>query len=407
MQTRLMARAKQTPGTDVATQVVHAGEHRARLSHSLTEPIVQTATYTFENTAALVHFMEEHKDAHGDPREEYGRYGNPTVRAFEEKLALLEKTEDAVAFASGMAAVTSSILALVKSGSHVILFSDCYRRTRQFVTRFLDRFGVTSTLIPPADLDALERAITPNTRLVVSESPTNPYQTVVDLDRLSAICKSRRIKTMIDATFATPINLTPASHGIDLVVHSATKYLGGHNDVLGGVVAGPIQLISLVRDVRSVLGGILDPHAAYLLLRGIKTLSVRVNKQNASATAMAWALEGHPRVRRVHYPGLPSHPSHEVARRLMKGFGGVVTFSIDGDLEATSRFVDALQIPRIGPSLGGVESLVEQPALMSFFELTTEERAAIGMSDDLVRYAVGIEDAGDLIADVMQALDRI
>lgn len=407
MQTRGMARPKQTPGKHLATQVVHAGEDRSRRGHSLSEPIVQTATYTFENTAALVRFMEQHEDAYGDPREEYGRYGNPTVRAFEEKLALLEGTGDALAFGSGMAAVTSSILALVKSGSHVILFSDCYRRTRQFVTHFLDRFGVTSTLIPPADLDALERAITPQTRLVVSESPTNPYQTVVDLDRLSAICKSYRIKTMIDATFATPINLQPAAHGIDLVVHSATKYLGGHNDVLGGVVAGPVNLISLVRDVRSVLGGILDPHAAYLLLRGIKTLSVRVNKQNETAMAMAMAIEGHPRIRRVHYPGLPSHPSHEVAKRLMKGFGGVVTFAIDGDLDRTSKFIDALQIPRIGPSLGGVESLVEQPALMSFFELTTEERLAIGMSDDLVRYAVGIEDAEDLIGDVMQALDQI
>ncbi len=407
MQTVGMTRAKQTPGKDIGTQVVHAGEHRARLGHSLTEPILQTATYTFENTAALVHFMEQHQDEGGDPREEYGRYGNPTVRAFEEKLAMLEGTGDAVAFGSGMAAVTSSILALVKSGSHVILFSDCYRRTRQFVTRFLDRFGVTSTLIPPADLDALERAITPQTRLVVSESPTNPYQTVVDLERLSVICKSHRIKTMIDATFATPINLRPAAHGIDLVVHSATKYLGGHNDVLGGVVAGPANLISLVRDVRNVLGGILDPHAAYLLLRGIKTLSVRVKQQNATAMAMAMALEGHPRIRRVHYPGLPSHPSHAVAKRLMTGFGGVVTFAIDGDLERTSRFIDALQIPRIGPSLGGVESLVEQPALMSFFELTSEERLAIGMSDDLVRYAVGIEDADDLIGDVMQALERI
>ncbi len=391
----------QPAGAAQATRAVHGGEPRRRPYDALAQPIAQTATYTFDDTAALVRYME----GHGSDREEYGRYGNPTVRVFEEKLAALEGTDDAVAFASGMAAVTTSILALVKSGSHVVLFSDCYRRTRQFVTGFLDRFGVTSTLVGPADLDALERAITPATRLVVSEAPTNPYQTVLDLERLSAICRPRRIKTMIDSTFATPINLRPAQHGIDLVVHSATKYLGGHNDVLGGVVAGPAGLVSLVRDLRHVLGGVLDPHAAYLLLRGTKTLAVRVAQQNRTALALAQALEGHPRVRRVWYPGLPSHPSHEVSARLMSGFGGVVTFAVKGDLAATGRFVDALAIPRIGPSLGGVESLVEQPALMSYFELSSAEREAIGMSDDLVRYAVGIEDADDLVADVLRALE--
>jgi cystathionine gamma-synthase len=273
------------------------------------------------------------------------------------------------------------------------------------VTGFLDRFGVRSTLVPPADLDALEAAITKDTRLVVSEAPTNPYQTVLDLRRLSAICKPRRIKTMIDATFATPILLRPAEHGIDLVVHSATKYLGGHNDVLGGVVAGPEGLVSLVRDLRHVLGGVLDPHAAYLLLRGTKTLAVRVRLQSASALALAQALEGHPRIRQVWYPGLPSHPSHEVARSLMSGFGGVVTFAVKGDLAAVSRVVDAMKLPRIAPSLGGVESLVEQPALMSFFELSSEERLALGMSDDLVRYAVGLEDTDELVADVLAALE--
>lgn len=395
---------RQPAGRTVATRAVHGGEPRRRPHHALAQPIAQTATYTFDDTADLVRYMEGHGEA---GREEYGRYGNPTVRVFEEKLAALEGTADAVAFASGMAALTTSILALVRAGSHVVLFSDCYRRTRQFVTAFLDRFGVTSTLVPPADLDALERALTKDTRLVVSEAPTNPYQTVLDLERLAAICKPRRIKTMIDATFATPINLRPAEHGIDLVVHSATKYLGGHNDVLGGVVAGPTGLVSLVRDLRHVLGGVLDPHAAYLLLRGAKTLSVRVAQQNRSALALAQALEGHPRVRRVWYPGLPSHPSHEVAARLMSGFGGVVTFAVHGDLAATSRVVDAMQLPRVAPSLGGVESLVEQPALMSYFELSSEERAAIGMSDDLVRYAVGLEDTDELIADVLRALEAL
>jgi cystathionine gamma-synthase len=388
---------RQEPGTTPETIAVHGGELRDRPQGSLAEPIVQTATYTFESTRALVEHMEGKK-----PRDEYGRYGNPTVRALEAKIAALEGTEEGLAFASGMAAVTTAILALTKSGSHVVLFSDCYRRTRQFVTGVLDRFGVTSTLVPPADLDAMEKALTASTRLVVSEAPTNPYNNVVDLRRLSAICRGRRVKTLIDATFATPINLRPAEHGIDLVVHSATKYLSGHNDVLAGVLAGPAPLVSLVRDLRNVLGGILDPHAAYLVLRGTKTLAVRVRQQNASALALAKALEAHPRVKRVWYSGLPSHPHHAVAREIMSGFGGVVTFELDRD---ASRFVDACRMARIAPSLGGVESLIEQPAIMSYYEMSPEERAAIGIGDELVRYAVGIESSDDIVVDVLRALD--
>jgi cystathionine gamma-synthase len=383
------------------TPSVHGGEPRHYAHDSLTAPIVQTATYTFENTAELVAYMEGNKE-----REEYGRYGNPTARLLEERVASLEGTPDAVSFSSGMAAVTSAILALTKSGDHVVLFSDCYRRTRQFVTGFLAQFGVQHTLVPPADLDALERALRADTKLVVSEAPTNPYLSVVDLQRLSAICRPKRIRTLIDSTFATPVNLNPGEHGIDLIVHSATKYLSGHNDVLAGVVAGNAALVSLVRDVRHMMGAICDPHAAYLVLRGLKTLALRVRQQNESAQAIAEALQGHARVKHVWYPGLPSHPSHAVATRLMRGFGGVVSFELHGDLDSTSKFVDALQIPRIAPSLGGVESLVEQPALMSFFELSSEQREAIGIKNTLVRYAVGIESADDLIADLRQALAR-
>jgi len=382
------------------TLAVHGGEPRTYPYDALAAPITQTATYSFADTAELIAYFEGRKE-----REEYGRYGNPSVRLVEEKVAALEGTEDAVAFASGMAAVTSSILALVKSGSHVILFADCYRRTRQFVTAFLGRFGVSHSLVAPADVDALERAIEPNTRLVIAEAPTNPYQTVPDLERLAAICKERRVKTLIDSTFATPVNFQPARYGIDLVIHSATKYLAGHNDVLGGVMAGNAGIVSLVRDLRSVFGATLDPHAAYLIHRGIKTLALRIEQQNATAQAMAEALERHPRIRQVWYPGLTSHPNHETARRLMRGFGGVVTFELDADLEGTSRFVDACRIPRIAPSLGGVESLIEQPALMSYFELSTEEREAIGIKNNLVRFAVGIEDTEELIADALHALE--
>lgn len=384
------------------TRAVHAGEEREHPYGSLTHPIAQTATYTFANTAQLVAYMEGRIE-----REEYGRYGNPSVRAVELKVAELEGVEDAVAFSSGMAAVTTSILALVKEGSHVVLFADCYRRTRQFVTGFLAKFGVTHTLVAPGDLDALEGVIQDNTRLVISEMPTNPYQTCLDLDRLSAICKKTRAKSMIDATFATPINLRPAEHGIDLVVHSATKYLAGHNDVLAGVVAGNSGLVGLVRELRHVFGAVLDPHAAYLVGRGMKTLGIRVAQQNRTAQALAEMVEQHPKVKQVWYPGLPSHPHHAIAKKLMTGFGGVVTFEIDGDLEMTGRFIDSLKIPRIGPSLGGVESLVEQPALMSYFELTTEEREAVGIKNSLVRYAVGIEDTDDICNDVRRGLDSL
>ena len=384
------------------TLAVHGGEPRTYPYDALAAPITQTATYSFADTAELIAYFEGRKE-----REEYGRYGNPSVRLVEEKVAALEGTEDAVAFASGMAAITSSILALVRSGSHVVLFADCYRRTRQFVTTFLGRFGVSHTLVPPADIAALEAAVRPETRLVIAEAPTNPYQTVPDLERLVAICRERKIKTLIDSTFATPVNFKPARHGIDLVIHSATKYLAGHNDVLGGVLAGSAAMVSLVRDLRSVFGATLDPHAAYLVHRGIKTLALRIEQQNATAMAMAERLEAHPRVRQVWYPGLASHPNHETARRLMSGFGGVVTFEIEADLEGTSRFVDACRIPRIAPSLGGVESLIEQPALMSYFELTTEEREAIGIKNNLVRFAVGIEDTQELISDAVAALDRL
>lgn len=382
------------------TLAVHGGEPRTYPYDALAAPITQTATYSFADTAELIAYFEGRKE-----REEYGRYGNPSVRLVEEKVASLEGTEDAVAFASGMAAVTSSILALVRSGSHVILFADCYRRTRQFVTTFLERFGVSHTLVPPADVDALEQAIQPETRLVIAEAPTNPYQTVPDLERLSEICRGKKIKTLIDSTFATPVNFQPARYGIDLVIHSATKYLAGHNDVLGGVMAGNAGIVSLVRDLRSVFGATLDPHAAYLVHRGIKTLALRIEQQNRTAQTMAERLEAHPRVRQVWYPGLASHPNHETARRLMSGYGGVVTFEVDADLGETSRFVDACRIPRIAPSLGGVESLIEQPALMSYFELSTEEREAIGIRNNLVRFAVGIEDTDELVEDVLRALD--
>lgn len=388
------------------TDAVHAGVPSLRPHHALAPAIAQTATFTFDDSADLERYMRgEDPDRE---REEYGRYGNPTVREVEQRLAALEGTDDAALFASGMAAVTTAMLALTKAGDHVVLFRDCYRRTRQFVATTLARFGVTHTLVAPGDLDALAAALGPATKLVVSESPTNPYLSCIDLRKLSAIARERRgVKTLIDATFATPINCRPASFGVDLVVHSATKYLAGHNDVLAGVVAGPSHLVSLVREMRHVLGGVCDPHAAFLVGRGLKTLALRVERQNATALAVATALEGHPKVARVFHPGLASHPDHAIARAQMRGFGGVVSFVVRGGFEAARRFVDGCRLATIAPSLGGVETLVEQPAVMSYFELSSEERAAVGIDEGLVRLAVGVEETGDVVDDVVRALEAV
>lgn len=391
------------PPAASSTQAVHAGTAAERPHHTLSQSIAQTATYTFDDTSDLVRYMRG-DDADPD-REEYGRYGNPTVRELERRVAALEGAEDAVAFSSGMAAVTTALFALTKAGDHIILFRDCYRRTRQLVSQTLARFGVDHSIVPPGDLDALDAAIRPNTRVVLSESPTNPYLFCLDLEELSRRVKARgRIRTVVDSTFATPVNCRPLEFGVDLVLHSATKYLSGHNDVLGGVAAGAGHLVSLLRDTRGVTGAVLDPHAAFLVARGMKTLGLRVARQNASALELARTLEKNPAIERVYYPLLESHPSFSVASRQMHGAGGVVSFVIRGGKEAASRFVDRIRIPRIAPSFGGVETLIEQPAIMSYFELSPTELDAIGIDPALIRFSIGVEDSADLIADVEAAL---
>ncbi|HEY1960097.1 MAG TPA: aminotransferase class I/II-fold pyridoxal phosphate-dependent enzyme [Polyangiaceae bacterium] len=384
-----------------STDAVRAGDRKRKPFDAVPQPIVATAPYTFENSDEVV-ARAEGRLSH--EREEYGRYGNPTTRAVEERLAALEGTEDAAMFASGMAAVSTAVLALVKRGDHVAIFSECYRMTRELAEKTLARFGVETTFVP-MDASALAGALRSETRLVLAEMPSNPHLRCLDLGKIVETCRGRRgLKTMIDATFATPVNCRPAEFGADLIVHSATKYLGGHHDVLGGVVCGTGALVSVVRDLRGVLGPICDPHAAFLVGRGLKTLALRVEKQNASALAIAELLEARPEVERVFYPGLPSHPDHAIARAQMTGFGGVVSFVVRGGLEGARRFVDRLQIARIAPSFGGVDTLVEQPAVMSFYELTSEERATIGIEDGLVRLAVGIEEPVDLIEDLTRAL---
>lgn len=405
MTTAPMTRIRPTNGP--STRAVHAGESRPHPDHALALPITQTATYTFDNTADLCAFMDARLWGLAGGRTEYGRYGNPTVAAVESKLAALDNGEAAILFSSGMAAVTTALLTLLSAGQHVVITDDSYRRTRQFCLTFLKRLGIDCTVVPTSDYGLLEAAIRPDTRLVVSESPTNPYLRVLDLERLAGIARRHGVKTLIDSTFATPVNQCPIDFGIDLVLHSATKYLGGHNDLLAGSIAGNESLIALIRQNLWVLGAVADPHNAYLLHRGLKTLALRVQRHNASAQAVAEFLEGHPRVQRVWYPGLRSHPDHDVAHGQMRGYGGVVSFEVDGDLEAASRLVDAVTLPLIAPSLGGVETLIEQPALMSYYELSTEERLAVGIKDNLVRLSIGIEDQDDLIADLEQGLEKV
>jgi len=355
-----------------STLAVHGGEPRQKPAHSLTTPIVQTATYTWANSQEV----KDHFEGKIEHRIDYGRYGNPTQRIAEQKLAALEGAGDCLLFASGMGGMTTTLFAMLSRGAHVVVTNDSYRRTRQFLNATLNRFGIEVSTVPAGDYEALEDAIRPTTRVLVSESPTNPY------------------------------NVRPLEWGVDIVMHSATKYLGGHNDLLAGAVLGSRDLVHGFRQLQATTGATVDPFAAYLLVRGLKTFALRMERQNTNAQAIAEFLATHPRVERVHYAGLPTHPAHEVAKKQMRGFGGVVSFEVRGDLDAASRVVDACTIPYIAASLGGVESLIEQPAIMSFYELTTEERLQVGIKDNLIRYSVGIEDADDLIADLAQALDR-
>jgi cystathionine gamma-synthase len=388
-----------------STDAVHGGTPRSKPFGAISTPIVQTATYTFTSSRELKAYMQR-KFGRGDAdRVEYGRYGNPTIEAAEAKIAALNGADAAILYASGMAAVTSVLFTLLRPGLHIVLTDDCYRHTHDFCLGMLTRYGVETTVVPMGDYAAMEAAIIPRkTRVILTESPTNPYLRVADLERVAALGKQHGALTMIDSTFATPVNQRPLEWGIDLVMHSATKYLAGHNDLLAGVVVGRKERIDALRETRGLLGSVVDPQNAWLLERGLKTLALRVGQQNCTAQRVAEYLETHPKIERVWYPGLASHPDHDIARAQMRGFGGVVTFEVRGDLQRTSDFIDALRIPYIAASLGGVESLIQQPALMSHFEKTPEERAQLGIKDNLVRFAIGIEDADDILDDLEQAL---
>ncbi len=390
-----------------SSQSVHAGESRRKAGHALVDPLFQTSTFTFDSMAEVSRYQQAHVLGEAVDQFEYGRYGNPTVAAAEARLAALEHAESAIQVSSGMAAVTNTLLNLLPSDSHIVITDDSYRRTRQFCEVFLRQFRVRCSVVPLGDYAALEAAIRPETRVLFSETPSNPYLRILDLERFVEISRKHRLISLVDATLSTPINLRPLDWGVDLVVHSATKYLGGHNDLLAGFIAGRNELIAPLRGAISILGGISDPNTAYLLLRGMKTLALRVEQQNRNGQQVAEFLAAHPAVEKVWYPGLEGHPGHEIAARQMNGFGGLVSFTIRGDLNATLRFMDALHLFYISPSLGGTESLALHPAWMAYFDLSPEERLEAGMPDNLVRLALGIEDAQDLTADLDQAFRAV
>jgi cystathionine gamma-synthase len=365
-------------------------------------PVYFGVTYAYEDLAEwrAVSLGEQ-------PGYIYSRNTNPTVDVFEAKVRALECAEDATSFATGMAAVSNTLFTLLKPGERVVSITDTYGGTNKLFTEFLPRWGVEAVVCDTSDQDAIEREVAKGCAVLYLESPTNPTLKVVDLARLSAAAHAAGATVVVDNTFATPVNQNPLVLGADLVLHSATKYLGGHSDAMGGVVCGPARLVRPIYHFREINGATLDPMSAFLLTRGLQTLPLRVERQNANAQRIAEFLATHPAVETVYYPGLPSDRGHAVARRQMRGFGGVLAFALRGGYAAMEQMVGALTLAHRAASLGSVSTLVGPPALTSHVELSAAERAAAGIPEGLVRYAVGIEDAEDLIADLRAALDGL
>jgi cystathionine gamma-synthase len=374
------------------TEAVRGGTELHKKNAPLITPIYQTSTFEVENMAEQVRVT--------DTDMFYTRYGNPTHTVAESAIAELEGADAALLFASGMSAISTSILALLKSGDHVVAQRDIYGGATKFFTQWLPKFGIETTLVDTTDYDQHARAIRPNTKMLYLESPTNPALRVVDLKKVAALAKQHGLITLIDSTFSTPINCRPIDYGIDLVMHSGTKYFGGHSDLICGIVAGRKDLIGTIHATRTTIGCNMDPHAAWLLLRGMRTLAVRVQRQNQSALQVAQFLKTHAKVRSVSYPFLEGHPQRALAMEQMRGGGGVLSFEVDGTGEDACRFAESLQLFSLAPSLGGVDSLVTIPVITSHSMIRPEERAKMGVTEQMVRLSVGIENVEDLIADL-------
>jgi cystathionine beta-lyase/cystathionine gamma-synthase len=381
------------------TEAVRGGTDLNKKDGPLSTPIYQTST--FEVTDSQRQVEVTHTDMF------YTRYGNPTHTVAESAIAELEGTDAALLFASGMCAVTTTVLGLLKSGDHIVAQRDIYGGVTKFFTQWLPKLGIEVTLVDTNDYEQHVRAMRANTKMLYLESPTNPVARVIDLKKVAGIAKQHNLISMIDSTFATPINQRPAEYGIDLVMHSGTKYFGGHSDLIAGIVAGRQDLIDQIHETRTTLGGSMDPHAAWLLLRGIKTLAVRVQRQNENALKIAQFLAQHPKVRRVFYPFLEGNPQRALAMEQMSGGGGVLSFEVDGTGDDARRLAESLRLFTLAASLGGVDSLVTIPVLTSHAMISAEERRKMGVTEQMIRLSVGIESAGDLIADLDRGLGTL
>jgi cystathionine beta-lyase/cystathionine gamma-synthase len=381
------------------TQATRGAADLEKKNGPLATPIYQTST--FEVTDNEEQLRVTGSDSY------YTRYGNPTNTVAEKTVAELEGVDAALTFASGMGAITTTIMALLKAGDHIVAQRDVYGGTHKFLSQWLPKLGVETTFVDTTEYEQHARAIRPNTKLLYLESPTNPTLRIVDLNKTAALAKQHGLISMIDSTFGTPINQHPAEFGIDLIMHSGTKYLSGHSDLICGVVAGRAELIQQILSTRTTLGNCMDPHAAWMLVRGLKTLAVRVQRQNENALRVAEFLGRHGKIRRVHYPFLKNHPQCAVARAQMAGGGGMVTFEVDGTGMDARRLTESLRLFSLAPSLGGVESLVSIPVLTSHLTLAPEERQRIGVTEQMVRLSVGIESAEDLIGDLEHALEAV
>ena len=337
----------------------------------------------------------------------YTRWGNPTVTLAEQTIAALEGTAGARVFASGMGAITTTILGLLKTGDHIVAQRDIYGGVTKFFSTWLPKLGIETTFVDTNDYDQHAKAIRPNTKMLYLESPTNPSLRVVDIKKMASLAKQHGLISMVDSTFATPINQRPAEYGIDLVMHSGTKYLSGHADLTCGVVCGSQELMDQLWESRTTLGNVMDPHAAWLLIRGLKTLAVRVARQNENALRVDEFLEQHAKVRRVHYPWLKSHAEYAIAREQMSGGSGMVTFEVEGTGDDARRVSEGMRLFTLATSLGGVESLVSIPVLTSHAMISAEQRDKMGVTEQMVRLSVGIENSDDLIADLEQALAAV
>jgi cystathionine beta-lyase/cystathionine gamma-synthase len=383
-----------------ATELIHAGETERGVAVPLTTPIYETTTFIFDNAQEVLAYNEGRSNKYL-----YSRYTNPTVVSVEQKLAVIDRAEAALTFSSGMGATATILMAHLRAGDEVVCGAAIYGGTLHLLQDMLARFGVTPRFVSLDDLANLERVFTDRTRLVWFESPINPTLRCVDMRRVADACRARGVRSVMDNTFASPMNQQPLAAGIDLAMQSATKYLNGHSDVTGGVVTGSKALVDPVEKARRLLGTVMDPHPAYALGRGLKTLPLRIARHNANAQAVAEFLAKDGRVSQVYYPGLPSHPDHEIAKRQMIGFGGMVCFDLDGRYDRAERVYDRLKVVTRAASLGGVESLVSLPVLTSQWGHSDEQLRDAGVTRGMLRLSVGLEDPADLIADLDQALE--